>query len=80
MGIFPQGQGNQGIVRRRTQLYAAQAIPMIDTEIAEKCHLRKKAIYGWKQTGGFLSIHGLASSSWAASRKRVASSPKRPIK
>jgi hypothetical protein len=38
MNNFPQGQGNQGIARRRTQLYAAQAIPKNDTEIAEKGH------------------------------------------
>jgi hypothetical protein len=33
---FSQGQGNQEIVRRRTRLYAAQAISKIDAEIAEK--------------------------------------------
>jgi hypothetical protein len=36
---FLQVQGNQGIVRRQTVLYAAQAIPPIDAEIAEKGHL-----------------------------------------
>ena len=43
MSNFSQGQGNQGIVRRPTQLYVAQAIPKIKVEIA------KRAIYGWKQ-------------------------------
>jgi len=28
-----------GIARRQTVLYAAQAIPPIDAEIVEKCHL-----------------------------------------
>jgi hypothetical protein len=28
--------------------------------------------------GGFCSAHGLACSNWAANRKSVASSPKRP--
>ncbi len=37
---FSQGQGNQGIVRRRTLLYVAQAIPPIDAEIAEKGRFR----------------------------------------
>ena len=44
MSNFPQGQGNRGIARRRTQLYAAQAIPMIDTEIAGKSNLWMETI------------------------------------
>ena len=39
MSNFLQGQGNQEIVRRRTLLYVAQAIPKINTEIAGKGHL-----------------------------------------
>jgi hypothetical protein len=35
---FSQDQGNQGIARRRTESYAAQGIPQIDAEIAEKGH------------------------------------------
>ena len=38
MSNFSQGQGNQGIMRRRTIWYAAQLIPQIDAEIAEKGH------------------------------------------
>jgi hypothetical protein len=43
---FSAVQGNQGMARRQTVLYAAQAIPqtchvfsVIDAEIAEKGHL-----------------------------------------
>ena len=39
MSNFLQGQGNQGIARRRT-LYAAQARPQIDAEIAKKGRFR----------------------------------------
>ena len=38
MSNLPQGQGNQGIARRRTSR-AAQEIPKIDVEIAAKGHL-----------------------------------------
>jgi hypothetical protein len=36
---FLQVQEISGIARRRTVLYAAQAIPPIDAEVAEKGHL-----------------------------------------
>jgi hypothetical protein len=36
MSNFSQGQGSQGITRRRTNWYVAQVIPQIDAEIAEK--------------------------------------------
>jgi hypothetical protein len=46
MRNFLQVQGNQGMARKQTVLYAAQAIPqtchvfsVIDAEIAEKGHL-----------------------------------------
>jgi hypothetical protein len=42
MSSFSQGQGNQGIPRRRTNWYAAQGIPQIDAEIAEKGHFWMK--------------------------------------
>ena len=45
MSNFPQGQGNQGIARRRTFMYAAQEIPQIDAEIAEKGHLWMETSY-----------------------------------
>ena len=39
MSNFVQGQGNQGIARRRTFTYVAQEIPKIDVEIVAKGHL-----------------------------------------
>jgi len=44
MSNFPQVQGNQVTARWRTVLYAAQAIPLIDAEIAEEGHLWTEAI------------------------------------
>jgi hypothetical protein len=44
MRNFSQGQENQGIARRRTFWYVAQAIPQIDAEIAEKGHLWMETI------------------------------------
>jgi hypothetical protein len=44
MSNFLQVQGNQVIARRRTVLYAAQTIPLIDAEIAEKGHLWTETI------------------------------------
>jgi len=41
---FGQAQGNQGIARRHTAMYAAQEIPQIDTEIAQKGHFRMETI------------------------------------
>jgi hypothetical protein len=38
MAIFLKFKEIGGIVRRRTVLYAAQAIPPIDVEIGEKGH------------------------------------------
>jgi hypothetical protein len=42
---FGQAQGNQGIARRHTAMYAAHEIPQIDTEIAQKGHFRMETIY-----------------------------------
>ena len=42
MRNFSQDQGNRGIAQRRTLSYAAQAIPMIDTDIAENSHFPLK--------------------------------------
>jgi len=40
--IFRKFKEISGIARKQTVLYAAQSIPPIDAEIAEKGHLRKK--------------------------------------
>jgi len=43
--IFCKFKEIGGIARRRTVLYAAQAIPPIDAEIAKKGHLRTETRY-----------------------------------
>jgi len=40
IGNFGPAQGNQGIALKAYAMYAAQVIPQIDTEIAQKGHFR----------------------------------------
>jgi len=45
IGTFRQAQVNQGIALKAYAMYAAQVIPQIDTEIAQKGHFRMETNY-----------------------------------